>query len=63
MVEVRHVEHDRYEVFAQDRHWEAFIDLDRALQEAERLAREIGVESGASPVAVQLVVSVDGDLA
>lgn len=49
MVEIREVGNNRFEVFAEDRHWEAFHGVDGAMQEATRLARQISTELNVSP--------------
>jgi len=54
MIELRQVEPDRYEVFAHDRHWEAFVDPAQAMREAEQLAKRIEAEDGTGPVSIHL---------
>lgn len=54
MVEIRNVGNGRFEVFAEDLHWEAFTSEQRALDTAASLARKIGVTMGIEPSEVKI---------
>ena len=56
-VEIRDVGSGRFEVFASGRHWEAFLDVERARAVATDLAMKIGKEGGVAA----FVIEVPGD--
>lgn len=54
MVEVRDVGGGRFEVFAQDMHWEAFTDSMQARDAARDLAEQIYWERGVSAFVIEI---------
>lgn len=54
MVEIRNVGNGRFEVFAEDFHWEAFTCPRRAREAAEKVASEIARAAGNVPAVVEV---------